>query len=85
MGHADWEQTQVLRGHVGRVLTVSFDRSGQRVGTGSTDQTARIWRSRTGVLDTLLYGHTGYVQDVSFGADGHGHGQRRRDRPYLGR
>ena len=66
-----WEQTQVLRGHVGRVLTVSFDRSGQRVGTGSTDQTARIWRSRTGVLDTLLYGHTGYVQDVSFGADGH--------------
>ena len=66
-----WEQTQVLRGHVGRVLTVSFDRSGQRVGTGSTDQTARIWRSRTGVLDTLLYGHTGYVRDVSFGADGH--------------
>ena len=65
-----WEQTQVLRGHVGRVLTVSFDRSGQRVGTGSTDQTARVWRSRTGVLDTLLYGHTGYVQDVSFGADG---------------
>ena len=65
-----WEPTHVLRGHVGRVLTVSYDGTGQLVATGSTDQTARVWRSGTGVLDTLLYGHTGFVQDVSFGADG---------------
>jgi len=65
-----WVPTHVLRGHVGRVLTVSYDRTGQLVATGSTDQTARIWRSGPGVLDTLLYGHTGYVQDVSFGREG---------------
>jgi WD40 repeat protein len=65
-----WTETRALRGHVGRVLVVSFDRTGERVGTGSTDQTARVWRAATGALVTPLYGHTGKVSDVSFGANG---------------
>ena len=65
-----WTETRVLRGHVGRVMVVSFDRTGERVATGSTDQTARVWRTRTGKLVVPLYGHTGFVDDVEFGPNG---------------
>ena len=33
----------------------------------STDQTARVWWTRTGRLFTTLFGHTSYVSDVAFG------------------
>ena len=46
-----------LRGHDGQVLAVAFDRSGERIATGSTDQTARVWRVRPGRPYTTLFGH----------------------------
>jgi WD40 repeat protein len=49
------------------VLAVAFDRSGERIATGSTDQTARVWRVRTGRPYTTLFGHQAYVSDVAFG------------------
>jgi WD40 repeat protein len=52
------------------VIVVAFDPTSDRVATGSTDQTARIWRGRTGALVTPLYGHTGPVEDVAFGPGG---------------
>ena len=56
-----------LKGHNGQVLAVAFDRSGERIATGSTDQTGRVWRARHGRLFTTLFGHTAYVSDVAFG------------------
>ena len=52
------------------MIVVAFDPTSDRVATGSTDQTARIWRGRTGALVTPLYGHTGPVEDVAFGPGG---------------
>ena len=60
LGHPDVDRDgHTLRGHVGRVTVVSFDRSGERVATGSSDQTARVWRAGTGILVAVLYLHTG--------------------------
>jgi len=49
------------------VLAVDLDRSGKRVATASTDQTARVWWRSNGALIFSLIGHTGQVVDVSFG------------------
>ena len=59
-----------MRGHDGQVLAVAFDSSGTRVATASTDQTARIWQTSTAVPIVTLFGHTGLVDDVSFGKGG---------------
>ena len=52
------------------MLAVAFDRSGLRIATGSTDQTARVWRAGTSRPFTTLFGHTSYVDDVAFGPGG---------------
>jgi WD40 repeat protein len=49
---------------------VAFDPSGRQVATGSTDQTARLWRTRSGDLVTPLFGHTGQITGVAFGPNG---------------
>jgi WD40 repeat protein len=68
-----WEEVgEPLRGHTGQVLAVAFDRSdraGGRIATASTDQTARVWRLRTG-RSVILFGHEGPVNDVAFGPGG---------------
>jgi WD40 repeat protein len=56
-----------LEGHDGQVLAVAFDRPGERIATGSADQTGRVWRARDGRPLTTLFGHTGYVSDIAFG------------------
>jgi WD40 repeat protein len=59
-----------LKGHNGQVLAVAFDRTGDRIATGSTDQTGRVWYARDGRFFTTLFGHTSYVSDVAFGSGG---------------
>ena len=34
--------------HDGPVFTVAFDPTGERIATGSQDNTARLWNARTG-------------------------------------
>jgi WD40 repeat protein len=62
-----WEETGVLRGHVGQIQSIEFNRTGKRVATSSTDQTARVWWTVSGAVVAALFGHTGNVGDVSFG------------------
>ena len=76
-----------LEGHNGQVLTVAFDRGGDRIATGSTDQTGRVWRARDGRPLTTLFGHTSHVSDIAFGpgevlvtASGDGTARTWRDR-----
>jgi WD40 repeat protein len=85
-----WQQGGVLRGHVGHVQSVEFDRASSRMATSSTDQTARVWWTSTGAVVAPLIGHTGSVNDVSFGpagalvtasADGTARTWRRNGRP----
>lgn len=59
-----------LTGHSDSVESAVFDPSGQRILTGSHDQTARLWNARTGELIFTLSGHTGMITSVGFSQEG---------------
>ena len=48
-----------LKGHAGRVASVAFSPDGQRLASGSRDQTVKIWDSATGKELFALKGHAG--------------------------
>jgi hypothetical protein len=56
-------------GHRGEVLAVCFSGVGQRVATGSWDNTARIWDAQTAAELIVLEGHTDSVTSVAFNPD----------------
>lgn len=64
------KSSRPLHGHSDSVEAAVFDPSGQRVLTGSRDQTARLWNARTGEQLLVLAGHTGMITSVSFSPDG---------------
>ena len=54
-----------------RVCSVVFSPDGQRIASGYTDGTVRIWDVETGKATLeLLQGHTSYIQSISFSPDG---------------
>ena len=59
-----------LKGHAGWVWSVAFSPDGQRLASGSVDQTVRIWDSATGKELFALKGHAGRVYSVAFSPDG---------------
>ena len=60
------EVREPLLGHNGQVLAIAFDTADTgRIATASTDQTARVWRLRTGRSFTTLFGHTGARRTTS--------------------
>ena len=62
------EVEEPLRGHNGQVLSVAFDRTGDIVATGSTDQTApRLARGARGDCSRRCSGTRAHLVDVAFG------------------
>jgi tetratricopeptide (TPR) repeat protein len=59
-----------LKGHAGVVMSVAFSPDGQRLASGSLDQTVRIWDSATGKELLALKGYAGTVPSVAFSPDG---------------
>jgi WD40 repeat protein len=56
-------------GHRDQVFAVAFDRAGDKLLTGSSDRTAKVWNAATGdLLQTFV--HTGHVTGVAFTPDG---------------
>jgi WD40 repeat protein len=59
-----------LRGHKHSVLSVAFSPDGNRLASGSWDQTLRIWDAVSGEERFCLRGHDSPVGSVAFSPDG---------------
>src|SRR5208337_4221165 len=62
---------RVLKGHTSNVLSLAFSPDGERLASGSTDRTSRIWSAASGRCERVLEGHEDFVHDVAFAPDGH--------------
>jgi len=51
------------------VTSVAFSADGERIVSGSPDQTVKVWEAQTGKEALTLKGHTGGVLSVAFSAD----------------
>ena len=66
----DGEQLVELVGHRGAITDVAFSPDGDRVGTSSRDETARVWEAESGARLRRLVGHRDDVTSVAFSPDG---------------
>ena len=63
-------ELKTLRGHLGPVHSAAFSPDGQRIVTGSEDQTAKVWDAASGQELLTLKGHGSAVWSVAFSPDG---------------
>ncbi|PHH49640.1 Vegetative incompatibility protein HET-E-1 [Ceratocystis fimbriata CBS 114723] len=67
---ANWDAClQTLEGHGGGVKSVVFSDDGQRLASGSEDNTVKIWDATSGACLQTLEGHDHYVFSVVFSKD----------------
>jgi len=57
-------------GHTGGILSAAFSPNGQRIVTGSVDQTGKVWDAVNGKELFTLNGHRSWVPCVAFSPDG---------------
>ena len=60
---------QTLKGHTGAV-SVAYSPAGNRIVTGSYDNTAKVWNAETGMELVTLKGHSNGVTSVAYSLDG---------------
>jgi WD40 repeat protein/serine/threonine protein kinase len=63
-------RSMALRGHTGPILAVAYSPDGQRIVTGSADQSGRAWDANNGRELFRLRGHSAPIQAVAFSSDG---------------
>ena len=56
--------------HTGEVVTAAYSPDGKSVASGGTDRTIRVWEASNRRDVAVLHGHTGFVSDLAFSADG---------------
>jgi len=59
-----------LKGHTFVVRMVAFSPDGQRLATGGTDRTVKIWDLTTGQEILTLKGHTAMITSLHFVSEG---------------
>ncbi|KAJ4375750.1 hypothetical protein N0V85_009017, partial [Neurospora sp. IMI 360204] len=64
------DHLQTLQGHSSDVGSVAFSPDGQRLASGSVDETIKIWDPASGSCLQTLEGHSGSVSSVAFSPDG---------------
>jgi WD40 repeat protein len=60
----------VMSGHRNMCLSLAFSPDGERIASGSHDQSARLWNGRTGAEIAVLRGHSGCIHALAFNHDG---------------
>jgi len=63
-------ELRTLRGHLAGIRCVAFSPDGQRIVTGSDDQTAKVWEAVSGKELLILTGHRMGISSVAFSPDG---------------
>jgi len=70
----DWEVrgpgTLTLKGHTKGVTCLAFSPDGRQIGSGSLDETIKVWGAASGQVIHTLKGHTAPVMSVAFSPDG---------------
>lgn len=61
---------QILKAHLGSVVSAAFDSSGDFVVTAGVDQTAWLWDAHTAELVNYYREHTAQLTDAEFSPDG---------------
>ena len=61
---------QTFEGHSGFVNSVAFSPDGQKIVSGSNDQTVRVWDAAAGTPLQTLKGHSDPVKSIAFSPDG---------------
>jgi len=61
-------ELKTLRGHLNGVRSVAFSPDGQRIATGSSDNTAKVWEAASGKEMLTLKGHSEVDGGSSFGS-----------------
>ena len=56
----------ILKGHDGKVYSATYSADGQRIMTGSKDQTAKVWDVQTGTKLMTLKDHSNWVYSVVY-------------------
>ena len=67
---ANGRELLMLKGHSAMVGSVAFSPDGQRIVTGSDDQTAKVWEAVSGRELVTLKGHSAGILSVAFSSDG---------------
>jgi len=67
----EWETIAIYGGHDGAVNSVAFSPDGLTIASGSSDNSAKIWRISDGVCLQTLSDHPDLVWDVAFSPDGY--------------
>lgn len=63
-------KSATLKGHQGRINSLSWNHDGTQLATAADDRTARLWNVRTGDSQFVLNGHGEVVVSVAFSPDG---------------
>jgi WD40 repeat protein len=61
---------QVLAGHTGTIRALTWSPDGNRLASGSADQTVRVWDLARRRCERVLRGHTSAISDIDFSPDG---------------
>ena len=64
------EDGRAVAGDTQSVRSVEFSPDGNRIVSGSSDKSVRVWDAKTGEQLKELQGHTGLVRSVEFSPDG---------------